>query len=618
MKIIDAPWLAIDIGSDRTHVAFQESDHEMLSVETMENEFSTVFHVSKNNHIITLGRAALEHLETDPEGIVLLDVGQLMTDEAISLPEDRGEVRPTHLFTEMLRHVRKHGETHLFNGEPVRACALAVPRRSDKFRRAYRQIAVQAGFQQVLFRDALLSAGVTWRHIWGGECRHLIVCNLAASLVSFSLLRSRFGGFERLEQVPTRVTLGIDEIDRIILETAYATSNRTDAERFADRLRLKIARRECSFDVEKQFQVRLGGRNSHLYTAHFLKAAQILAGRIQNAFREFQEQCRVTVGEREIPVALVGGGANVPVIFETIDLAAEGKVYWWGGAEEAVAMGTALSLLPPEPKENPSEDEAHFQSLFQTAEAGNVESQYYLGKSLELGHGTAISPEEAFDWLLLSAGNGFSKAKQRLAMLIHSGAGTIHDESEVLRWLRESAVEGFAPAQFQLGVYCLETGKGMEGEALEWVRKAAENAYRPAIEFIEKRFGAAAPPSVVKTDLSENHDDSEKPPDNPSSIFPGKSLRDDHEAATEPTPNEAERKNVPKKTAKDWQDLAVSMGISMLIFFVGAVALGFYRVENPVAEHGSAGLFLCAIGAAVLTAFFAFRTLHVPPRNEAV
>jgi hypothetical protein len=489
MKIITPPWIAVDIGSDRTHIAYSESNGEVRNIIPMAHEFDSVFHVSQNTKDIRTGRKALEQLDHDPDGIVLLQTSLLKADEPICFPDGRGEIRPSLLFSKQLRRIKEYCEIHIFEGQPIQSCVLSLPHRHEVLRNSYRRIAVEAGFPQILFRDAVIAAATAWRQVWEEDSPFIIICNLSASQVSFSLLRYRFDGYERIGHFHSNSTVGIDEIDRIILLSQDSDSQIVSVEKWNDRLRLKTVRRDCHWEKNEDFRVVLDTGPRRIRTEHFIAATNIVAKKIQSAFKRFVVRSSSFVKQENIPVVLIGGGANIPVITEAVEKAAPGKVYWWAEAEEAVVMGTAMKFLPKQKPDESKEMESHFHQLYLKAEAGDQESQYYLGKSLELGHGTAVSPEEALDWYRLSAQNGFQKAKQRLAMLLFKRLGTICNTEESLVFLRELAQEGDAMPQYLLGRYLHENTKDSVTEAENWLRQAARQGIPDAVSYCEKHFG---------------------------------------------------------------------------------------------------------------------------------
>ncbi|MDR2757722.1 MAG: sel1 repeat family protein [Planctomycetaceae bacterium] len=487
MKIISNPWIAIDIGSDRTHVAYLESNGEVRNIVPPNNEFDSVFHVSKNNNSVSVGQNALEQLENDSDGIIILRTSLLKKDELICFPDGRGEFRPSTFFIHQLRYIKTYCETHFFENRSIQSCVLALPHRHEIIRESYQQIALEAGFSQVFFRDAIIAAAMAWKRVWEESSSFVIICNLAASQISFSLLQSRYDGYEHVRQFHSSSTVGIEEIDRIILLSQDSDSQVISVEKWEDLLRLRMIRRNCNWDKNETFRIIQNGRPRRIHTEHFISAANIVAKKIQWTFKHFVERVKVFTKQDSLPVLLIGGGTNMPLIIEAIEGAAFGKVYWWAEAEEAVVIGTAGEFLPKQKKDNADDIALHFYQLYQHAEAGDRESQYYLGKSLEAGYGTPISLEEAIDWYRVSAQNGYLKAKYRLAKLLFQRLGTVFNRNEALKLLQESAEEGYMLSQYLLGRYLYENTEDI-GTAEHWLRKSAEQNLQEAIAYCEKHF----------------------------------------------------------------------------------------------------------------------------------
>ncbi|MDR2705276.1 MAG: sel1 repeat family protein [Planctomycetaceae bacterium] len=494
MKIISNPWIAIDLGSERAHAAYLDPNGTVQNIVPSNHEFDSVFHVSQNTNpaatevnTVSVGQNAIDQLDNDPAGIILLRTSLLKTDEPICLPDGRGEFPPSTLFVHQLRHLKNYCETHYFENRPIQSCVMALPHRHEMIRKSYYQIALEAGFSQVLFRDAIISAATTWKRVWDETSSFVIVCNLAASQVSFSLLQCRYGGCEHVRHFHSASTVGIDEIDRIILLSQDSDSQIVSVEKWEDMLRLKMIRRNCNWDKNETFRIIQDGRLRRIRTEHFTLAANIVAKKIRWTFKHFAERAKIFTKQDSIPVLLIGGGTNIPIIIEAIEEIALGKVYWWAEAEEAVVIGTAEEFLPKQKPDNTDSLALHFHQLYMNADAGDRESQYYLGKSLEAGHGTPISLEKAVDWYRLSAQNGYLKAKYRLAKLLFQGLGTIFHRNEALQYLQESAEEGYVLSQYLLGRYLYEnTDDAVSAE--HWIRKSADQNHPEALAYYEKHF----------------------------------------------------------------------------------------------------------------------------------
>jgi molecular chaperone DnaK (HSP70) len=496
MKIISNPWIAIDLGSERTHIAYLDKNGTVQNIVPKNHEFDSVFHVAQNKNLnksngnpVTVGRTALEQFDNDPAGIILLRTSLLKADEPICFPDGRGEFRPSAFFVQQLRYIKNYCESYYFENVPIQSCVMVLPHRHEMIRKSYYQIAQEAGFSQILFRDAIISAATAWQRVWeeSATFTFVIVCNLATSQTSFSLLQCRYGGCEHVQHIHSTNTVGIDEIDRIILLSQDSDSQIISLERWEDMLRLKMIRQHCNWDKNETFQIIQNGQPQKIRTEHFTLAANIVAKKIRRTFKQFAERAKTFTKHDSIPVLLIGGGTNMPMITEAIEETTLGKVYWWAEAEDAIVIGAAGDFTPKQKPNNADNSSLHFYHLYKKAEAGDRESQYYLGKSLEAGHGVPISPDKALDWYRLAAQNGFAKAKYRLAKLLFQGLGTILHRTEALQYLQELAEEGDMKSQYLLGRYLYENSDDA-ASAEHWLKKSAEQNHPESIAYYKKYF----------------------------------------------------------------------------------------------------------------------------------
>jgi uncharacterized protein len=78
-----------------------------------------------------------------------------------------------------------------------------------------------------------------------------------------------------------------------------------------------------------------------------------------------------------------------------------------------------------------------------SAEAGNAEAQYQLGKLYEKGQGVSSQDYlKAFDWYLVAAEKGNSKAQYALGVLYKQGWGVEKNEKNARQWLQRAAEQG--------------------------------------------------------------------------------------------------------------------------------------------------------------------------------
>ncbi|MBO4513856.1 MAG: sel1 repeat family protein, partial [Victivallales bacterium] len=117
-----------------------------------------------------------------------------------------------------------------------------------------------------------------------------------------------------------------------------------------------------------------------------------------------------------------------------------------------------------------------------TAEQGDADAQFYLGKCFYNAQGAGKDYVEAARWWRKAAEQGHAKAQYNLGVCYYNGEGVEKDYEEAARWWRKAAEQGLAVAQYNLG-NCHYYGKGMEKdykEAVRWWSKAAEQGHARA------------------------------------------------------------------------------------------------------------------------------------------
>ena len=109
------------------------------------------------------------------------------------------------------------------------------------------------------------------------------------------------------------------------------------------------------------------------------------------------------------------------------------------------------------------------------AESGFVKAQYAMGNIYRYGVGVKTNAEQAFQWYLKAAQQGNPKAQVAVGGAYSSGYGILRDESTAFTWLQKAADQGYAPAQ-DLVAFAYEEGQGIPqdyGKAIEWFKRGA-------------------------------------------------------------------------------------------------------------------------------------------------
>ncbi len=114
--------------------------------------------------------------------------------------------------------------------------------------------------------------------------------------------------------------------------------------------------------------------------------------------------------------------------------------------------------------------------LIQSAEKGDSEAQYTLGRMYFYGWGVAKDEDRALELFRAAADQGNPGGQTGLGVLYSRGEAVELDDEEAVRWYRLAADQGHARAQNNLG-YMYQTGRGVDADTAEAVR-----LYRTAAE----------------------------------------------------------------------------------------------------------------------------------------
>lgn len=166
----------------------------------------------------------------------------------------------------------------------------------------------------------------------------------------------------------------------------------------------------------------------------------------------------------------------------------------------------------------PSQEE--LEQLKRNAEQDDAEAQYQLGRCYANGLGVEIDMLEAVRWFALAAEQGVALAQCALGNCYYYGYGVDYDCTKAVSWYLKAAKQGLAKAQCSLGkVECfndeldkdykqrdyywfrLAADQGdAEGqwrlsqcciygskEEIYWCKKAAEQGYTAAVEYLKEK-----------------------------------------------------------------------------------------------------------------------------------
>lgn len=171
-------------------------------------------------------------------------------------------------------------------------------------------------------------------------------------------------------------------------------------------------------------------------------------------------------------------------------------------------------LLPALGQEKHAIDEKANESLdaiSKSAERGDADAQFKLGRMFYLGKGMPQDYAEAARWYRKAADQGHADAQCYLGSLYAVGQGVAQDYTEAHRWFRKAANQGQVEAQKTLS-YMYDKGLGVpqdRAEALVWRRKAAEQVGQISLsdEAIQKAIdsGRATNARALWKIVDKNH-----------------------------------------------------------------------------------------------------------------
>lgn len=131
------------------------------------------------------------------------------------------------------------------------------------------------------------------------------------------------------------------------------------------------------------------------------------------------------------------------------------------------------------------------------ADQGNPEAGGLLGEMYELGRGVPEDLEHAIKLYTDAAYAGSLRAQHNLGFLSFS----VSDYGNAVRWIRQAADHGYAPAQNLLASF-YDIGAGVPRnsvDAAKWYRRAADQGYPPAQRTLGYRYesGIGVPQDYV-------------------------------------------------------------------------------------------------------------------------
>ncbi len=114
--------------------------------------------------------------------------------------------------------------------------------------------------------------------------------------------------------------------------------------------------------------------------------------------------------------------------------------------------------------------------LKEAAENNNAEAQFWLGQAYFQGENVQKNETKGFQWVVLSANQGYTKAQTAVGECYLYGDGTTQNENKAIEWLKKAADKNDPIAAYDLGHHYLYT-VDEPVEAYEYLRKAVEYKY---------------------------------------------------------------------------------------------------------------------------------------------
>lgn len=103
------------------------------------------------------------------------------------------------------------------------------------------------------------------------------------------------------------------------------------------------------------------------------------------------------------------------------------------------------------PATNGWAEEKSLEEIRESAEAGDADMQFNLGRKYYLGEGVPQDYAQAAKWYTKAAEQGYSKAQFNLGVMYEAGQGVPQDYAQAVKWFTKAAEQGEVNAQLNLG-----------------------------------------------------------------------------------------------------------------------------------------------------------------------
>src|SRR4029077_17278294 len=126
--------------------------------------------------------------------------------------------------------------------------------------------------------------------------------------------------------------------------------------------------------------------------------------------------------------------------------------------------------------------------LVHSAESGDAQAQFELGRAYEDGKGVAQDDERAVQWFRKSAEQGNAQAQNSMGVMYAQGRGVQGDREEAIRWYRQAAKQGQLEAIYNIAI-SYYNGEGVEAnlnDAATWMMVASRGGDAQATEVLKQ------------------------------------------------------------------------------------------------------------------------------------
>lgn len=193
---------------------------------------------------------------------------------------------------------------------------------------------------------------------------------------------------------------------------------------------------------------------------------------------------------------------------EGIEKDIDAAEYWYRKAVDH-KYGPALYSLAwlLKKRDGKSVDTKMIATLFQQgAELGDADAQLEFAFCLCNGQGVEKNSEAGIYWLKQAANQGVLKAEEYLGVYYEFGRGVTENIRTAIKWYSKAANSGSRSSQSHLGMLLLTTeGVKNPRKAKKWLRKAAEQGDKFALQFIKRNITANPKSLAISPDSKNVH-----------------------------------------------------------------------------------------------------------------